>query len=1136
MRILHIRWTNLNSLRGSGAVDLETGPLAEAGIFAITGATGSGKSTILDAVTLALYGLAARYEKSAPEQMMSHGTGEAMAAVVFSTRGERYTACWRLKRSRGKADGKLQVPLRDLTHGAAVMATKSAVSAEVERITGLDYDRFLRSVLLAQGQFAAFLRSNRNERSVLLERITGTQVYAELSALAFHKAKAMEENASLAKARSETPLVLSAEEQAEMAEQLPRLEAALAAAKLERAQGVAVVAAGKEQASLVARGEGLKARQAVHVEEMEQAKPHTLLLQRHLGAAPLAPQLRAWEQSHAEQTTARVAMEDARALVEKGRHELTKLAGQGLAVIAEAQQGMRNQRAQLELAQHKHTAAVEALQAWLIAHHGDAALEAALPELTGLAQQWQNAIERGIESRQRLTSETQELANWEQRAEEQKQHTIVAREAMTVAVREVAAAEGHLVKAWPPNINTVAALSASIGTLNSGLTAAVDLERTLAALQEVQERITAHTARLAVGDAALAASATARKMQEGSLAQLRSECQLLQELAQQAEVIRSLEAHREHLEEGLACPLCGALSHPWAVTVPDGVGPAQRLSEAHARLDAEQRAATAAAASHQAMETQQAAHAAELRAQQEQAAALRSSSDQQRRATAGKNQEAWRAAVEEMEGALQRVMTAQSRLATAENLRDQRLHAVELQKERTATLSESIAQCKRREQATQLQAKTHVEEQASAQDNWLRACAPFSSESLDPSAAPPVLIAFQERVTLWRSENQRAESQRREAVRLGELFIRCETELRVWEEHRLALLSWVEPLGLVPAVESSTEGQGWESLASKIQRYRQRLAEVETMAAHESQRLRAVEASTASLAASLQDSCQAAGMADVADLQAALMPEERAATLQAATQRREQEAHRMEEAQVALRADHSRLHAAWSEGIPPDGEARLARAEQVLTELQQQKGVLTERLTAARDAAVHQHRLQEAASQAMAVASPWVRLAELIGSADGRKFARIAQSFTLRHLIVLANARLEAFSGRYEIVPAGDPNVLDLEVQDHWQAAAPRAMESLSGGESFLVSLALALGLSELAGGRTAIQTLFIDEGFGTLDSEALETALTALESLRSGQRTIGIISHMETLKARLPVRIEVVKTGSGWSRIVCPE
>jgi exonuclease SbcC len=185
------------------------------------------------------------------------------------------------------------------------------------------------------------------------------------------------------------------------------------------------------------------------------------------------------------------------------------------------------------------------------------------------------------------------------------------------------------------------------------------------------------------------------------------------------------------------------------------------------------------------------------------------------------------------------------------------------------------------------------------------------------------------------------------------------------------------------------------------------------------------------------------------------------------------------------------------------------------------------------------HRAQQAAYRAKIEAAEreyirWYKLSNLIGSADGTRFARFAQGLTLEHLTLLANRHLKQLNPRYSIRRAtgNEADDLELKIIDHYQADAPRPMQSLSGGESFLASLALALGLSELASGKTRIDSLFIDEGFGTLDSDTLEIAMSALENLQATGKTIGVISHVPAMQERILTQIKVIKHTGGCSRI----
>lgn len=195
MRIRNIRLKNLNSLRNPEPIDLVNGPLAGAGIFAITGPTGAGKSTLLDAITLALYGKVARYGNEAnPESIMSRHTGESSAEVEFEVNGTIYHAVWQRRRARGKASGKAQPPTREVRDqdGRPLTRGLSEADAKIEELIGLDYERFLRSVLLPQGEFAKFLQSDAKERAALLERLTATKIYSDLGKRAFEEVSVRE--------------------------------------------------------------------------------------------------------------------------------------------------------------------------------------------------------------------------------------------------------------------------------------------------------------------------------------------------------------------------------------------------------------------------------------------------------------------------------------------------------------------------------------------------------------------------------------------------------------------------------------------------------------------------------------------------------------------------------------------------------------------------------------------------------------------------------------------------------------------------------------------------------------------------------------------------------------------------------
>jgi len=241
-----------------------------------------------------------------------------------------------------------------------------------------------------------------------------------------------------------------------------------------------------------------------------------------------------------------------------------------------------------------------------------------------------------------------------------------------------------------------------------------------------------------------------------------------------------------------------------------------------------------------------------------------------------------------------------------------------------------------------------------------------------------------------------------------------------------------------------------------------------------------------------------------------------------------------EAAARAVRAERARSHADHAaQGRPeldePALDALLPGRSAALTEA-------GEALARVRQRLIDDNRNRDAAEATRALIATqrlrhdrWKAVADLIGSADGKKFRLFAQGLTLDRLLGLANLHLADLTPRYVLQRSPDSD-LDLQVVDREMANEVRGVTNLSGGERFLVSLALALGLASMTSARTFAESLFIDEGFGALDAESLEVALSALETLHASGRKIGVISHVQAMVDRIGVQVRLSKLGGGRS------
>ena len=192
MKIIKISFSNIHNLKGGPhVISFEEEPLNSAGIIAILGPTGSGKSTILDVITLALFNEIPRFKSKVSKDkitglgsVITHHTDEASASIIYEIAGNRYKSSWSISKNRNGNFRDYEMSLQDV-NGQYFDLKRSEIPAKNEEIIGLNYDQFVKSIILSQGEFSKFLKSDKNERGQLLENLTGTAIYSKIGRKSF---------------------------------------------------------------------------------------------------------------------------------------------------------------------------------------------------------------------------------------------------------------------------------------------------------------------------------------------------------------------------------------------------------------------------------------------------------------------------------------------------------------------------------------------------------------------------------------------------------------------------------------------------------------------------------------------------------------------------------------------------------------------------------------------------------------------------------------------------------------------------------------------------------------------------------------------------------------------------------------
>ncbi|MCC5825903.1 AAA family ATPase [Alkalimonas sp.] len=1219
MKILTLQFANLNSLKGQWRIDFTQPPFADNGLFAITGPTGAGKTTILDAICLALYHQTPRLGliTQSSNDIMTRGCGDCQAEVEFEVKGTVYRAHWSMRRARGQADGKLQpadVELAEAATGKVLSSQLKQKNEQIEQLTGLDFARFTRSMMLSQGQFAAFLLANESDRAELLEELTGTEIYGQISMQVHERHSQAKQQLDTLSAKADGMQLLTDEQHAELTQQ----QSSLQQQRLPLRQ---------QQDSLRTQAEWYKDRQQATRQQQEasaalqqaeqalqQAAPQLQRLADSEPAEALRGLYQRWQdsQQHAEQ---------AKAQLQPRQQQHPELAARHTAADAEVQQlhaalqsakslhkalaqllseqvepldlSLKQRTAQRQQQQAEHhkqqqklqqleqqygdkqqqlaqqAAAMQQLEQYLLHHQADERLGREL----GRLQELHRAC---LQLHQRLADKQQQLAKNQQQIEDfSAQQAGLSSTEQTLASQlqqaQLQLAQSQQALQSTEQGSDLQQDESTRDAMNQQLPA-------LHALQQLQQRYQQNhhqqQEKLQQQQDVSAQQLQLKQQHQSLAAQFRQQRQLTEALSKLVSQDEQLAHYRAELMPGSPCPLCGSEQHP-------------ALSE-HPHLPAEH--------------IQQRDQAiADLHALEEQGKQLRTELDSCERhlaeldstlARLGSEQQQlqqdWQQHTEQATlpalpaisdiTALNELLASKQEQLKRLSSRIQQLRSIsqtlQQQQQQCQQLEHKLMQAKQQLQlfderlsqqqqslATGQAELTGLQQQLDAQ--WQQLAGHLAAQQLSMPAEADFadfLAKKQQDAELWQQKQQQLHRLKPQLERLQSDRNYVQQQLQEQtqcQQKRSSELAQMEAeLSQLSAKRQQLFGDKDPNLErqhseQQLEQLEQKLSQAEQQRQQQLQALHQLEASIQSLQDSLQqwqarsqqhqqvfnEALDASVFADEqAFIKALLLPEDK----QQLQQLREQLQQQTQQARFALQQAERRCQqlqddpnaSRYANSTLDETEQQLRSLHEQLDALNQQLGSVTGQLQQDARLRSDQQQLLAQITGQQAELDDLSYLHALIGSRDGAKFRKFAQGLTLDHLMYLANQQLERLHGRYQLQrKAGEG--LELSVLDTWQGDAVRDTKTLSGGESFLVSLALALALSDLVSHKTSIDSLFLDEGFGTLDSETLDIALDALDNLNASGKMIGVISHIEAMKERIPTQLVVTrKSGLGESRL----
>lgn len=1089
MKILNLKFKNINSLIGENQIDFTNPIFTNEGLFAITGKTGAGKSSILDAISLALYGKTPRVEITGNENaVLTRGEKDCYSEIVFEVAGKRWKSSWKQEVTRNGNLKPVNRVIADAQDKIIADQVRTCDSKIIE-ILGLTFEQFTKVILLAQGSFAAFLQSKPNEKGELLEQITGTEIYCEISKRVFERNKTEEQKLKNITLELGQIKILSEEETKNLSDEITGLKTT----KGRIDQELQTIEKSKSwltelknlKNQIEATKESLTSLKGIADaagKTFVESNAHlTDLKEEQEKQIPLFRQVRELDTKIAEKERLLIPIIQKMAEFEKDKKELTKTHDKQKEDLEEFQNSLEEKQTWA-----KENKVYEELVGNYSVIESQNRIVGQLKVENDGKQKEVNDAENDVQVKVKEMNDAQKSLNEKDRLLNNKSEDLKAKNSELKQILNGKALDGY--RKEKENIF-------NFGSLIRDL---MDTEKSL-----FKNKSSIFNFDKTIKDSIEKETGLKKEISENkkNLENLEKEMELLTETIDLTRTILSLDEHRKNLKDGEPCPLCGATEHPYALGNIPKLGDKEKdlqnlktefkkntktlqdLILTQTKLGSERKNAFDNKANESKLLSENNSKKDQIISDIHQLHPDFAIPDDTN--SIPFLEEIRKQKLNECEQIKNIMKSASVCEASISNLRDKIIPELQDGKRNAESVKNDteIAQKLANQNLDNLKvlANKAKEKYNQENENLLNQLKKYGVEAI---------IALGKCLEDWNKNSRETEELNNKIKEIGTNISLNNTNLTNVENQLR---------------EQQGEKQNIDSEKQELIRQRKKIFDdkkVEDEENHLNQQIRDAETekSNAEKDKTEKDREHSNVMAIISKTEKELSDKQ---TLNLTDKTLDELQSEYDSKKVKL-DEYSQKIGAKNQALQAN-EENLERSGQKIKEKESQQKECEK----------------------------WGKLNELIGSGDGKKYRNFAQALTFEHLISLANKQLQKMSDRYILIRTGDgTNPFELSVIDKFQNSEERTAQNLSGGEKFIVSLSLALGLANMASKNMPIDTMFIDEGFGTLDSDYLDVALSALSNLQVEGKLIGVISHITELKDRIATHIDVVPSGNGFSKI----